>query len=116
MHEQLTCENGRSTVQGALSSLAVDVPPEAGRAAATTRASGGVPFDASQVTEITLIATKADLSRFTRAHADDPGITWSVFRGEGGTMIIVEHPAYDRAAAGAEALAPAPVLDGAGAR
>jgi hypothetical protein len=31
------------------------------------------------------------MSRWTRAHADSPGITWSVFAGEGGTMIIVEH-------------------------
>jgi hypothetical protein len=37
------------------------------------------------------ITTKQDMSRWTRAHADAPGITWSVFPGEGGTMIIVEH-------------------------
>jgi hypothetical protein len=43
------------------------------------------------VTEITNITTKQDMSRWTRAHADDPGITWSVFAGPGGTMIIVEH-------------------------
>jgi hypothetical protein len=35
------------------------------------------------------------MSRWTRAHADAPGITWSVFAGEGGTMVIVEH-AEDR--------------------
>jgi len=35
------------------------------------------------------------MSRWTRAHADAPGITWSVFPGPGGTMIIVEH-AEDR--------------------
>ena len=43
------------------------------------------------VTEITEICTKQDMSRWTRAHADAPGITWSVFAGPGGTMIIVEH-------------------------
>ena len=43
------------------------------------------------VTEITEICTKQDMSRWTRAHADVPGITWSVFAGPGGTMIIVEH-------------------------
>jgi hypothetical protein len=43
------------------------------------------------VTEITNITTKQDMSRWTRAHADVPGITWSVFAGPGGTMIIVEH-------------------------
>lgn len=41
------------------------------------------------------ITTKQDMSRWTRAHADAPGINWSVFAGPGGTMIIVEH-AEDR--------------------
>lgn len=49
------------------------------------------------VTAITHIATKADLARWTRAHADAPGITWSVQPAPGGTMLIVEH-ARDRAA------------------
>ena len=43
------------------------------------------------VTEIAHITTKQDMSRWTRAHADRPGINWSVFAGPGGTMIIVEH-------------------------
>lgn len=43
------------------------------------------------ITAIAHITTKQDYSRWTRAHADVPGITWSVFPGEGGTMIIVEH-------------------------
>jgi hypothetical protein len=43
------------------------------------------------ITAIAHITTKQDMSRWTRAHADVPGITWSVFAGEGGTMIIVEH-------------------------
>ncbi len=43
------------------------------------------------VTEIAHITTKQDMSRWTRAHADMPGIKWSVFAGPGGTMIIVEH-------------------------
>jgi hypothetical protein len=43
------------------------------------------------VTEIAHITTKQDMSRWTRAHADLPGINWSVFAGPGGTMIIVEH-------------------------
>jgi hypothetical protein len=43
------------------------------------------------ITEITQINTKQDLSRWTRAHENVPGITWSVFAGPGGTMIIVEH-------------------------
>lgn len=47
------------------------------------------------VTEIAHITTKQDMSRWTRAHADVPGIKWSVFAGPGGTMIIVEH-AEDR--------------------
>ena len=48
---------------------------------------------------ITAIAhlTKQDLSRWTRAHADAPGITWSVLAGDGGTMLIIEHT-HDRAA------------------
>ena len=47
------------------------------------------------ITEIAHITTKQDMSRWTRAHADTPGINWSVFAGPGGTMIIVEH-AEDR--------------------
>jgi hypothetical protein len=47
------------------------------------------------ITGIAHITTKQDMSRWTRAHADMPGIKWSVFAGEGGTMIIVEH-AEDR--------------------
>ena len=47
------------------------------------------------ITEISHITTKQDMSRWTRAHADVPGIRWSVFAGPGGTMIIVEH-AEDR--------------------
>jgi hypothetical protein len=47
------------------------------------------------VTQIAHIATKQDMSRWARAHADVPGIKWSVFPGPGGTMIIVEH-AEDR--------------------
>jgi hypothetical protein len=43
------------------------------------------------ITEISQITTKQDMSRWTRAHADVPGIRWSVFAGPGGTMIIVEH-------------------------
>lgn len=45
----------------------------------------------SEITAVAHITTKQDMSRWTRAHADTPGITWSVFAGEGGTMIIVEH-------------------------
>ena len=47
------------------------------------------------VTEIAHITTKQDMSRWARAHADVPGIKWSVFPGPGGTMIIVEY-AEDR--------------------
>lgn len=43
------------------------------------------------ITEIVEITTKQDMSRWTRAHSDTPGITWSVLPGPGGTMIIVEH-------------------------
>ena len=49
----------------------------------------------SGITEIANITTKQDMSRWTRAHADAPGINWSVYPGPGGTMIIVEH-AEDR--------------------
>jgi hypothetical protein len=47
------------------------------------------------VTEIVHITTKQEMSRWTRAHAEVPGIKWSVFPGPGGTMIIVEY-AEDR--------------------
>lgn len=39
---------------------------------------------------VTLIATKQDMSRWTRAHADTPGIPWSVQAGPGGTLVITE--------------------------
>jgi hypothetical protein len=57
--------------------------------------------DLGEVTAVTHIATKQDMSRWTRAHADAPGITWSVLAGPGGTMLIIEH-ARDRAAVAAE--------------
>ncbi|MGH3126005.1 MAG: hypothetical protein ACRDND_33935, partial [Streptosporangiaceae bacterium] len=63
------------------------------------------------------ITTRQDMSRWARAHEDVPGIRWSVFPGPGGTMVIVEHAARDRAAAaGAGASVPVSVLAGAGAR
>lgn len=40
---------------------------------------------------VTEFHSKQDMSRWTRAHADTPGINWSVFPGPGGTMLIVEH-------------------------
>lgn len=40
---------------------------------------------------VTECHSKQDMSRWTRAHADTPGINWSVYPGPGGTMIIVEH-------------------------
>jgi hypothetical protein len=46
---------------------------------------------ARQITEITQLNCKQDMSRWTRAHADAPGINWSVYPGPGGTMIVVEH-------------------------
>lgn len=62
------------------------------------------------ITSITHITTKQDMSRWTRAHADVPGITWSVFPGEGGTMIIVEHTedrsSLNRASAAPDATTP----------
>lgn len=45
------------------------------------------------VTSVTHIATKQDMSRWTRAHNDTAGINWSVHPGPGGTMVIVEHEA-----------------------
>ena len=66
----------------------------------------------SEITAVAHITTKQDMSRWTRAHADTPGITWSVFAGEGGTMIIVEHTedrcSMNMADLTPEAAAPAP--------
>jgi hypothetical protein len=47
-------------------------------------------------TSVTQITTKEDMSRWARAHADAPGLTWSVLPGPGGTMVIVDGEA-DRA-------------------
>ena len=44
---------------------------------------------------VTGIFTKQDMSRWTRAFSQAPGITWTVRPGPGGTMIIIEH-ACDR--------------------
>lgn len=52
--------------------------------------------DLGEVTAVTHITTKQDISRWARAHADAPGLNWSVEPGPGGTMLIVEH-AHDRA-------------------
>jgi hypothetical protein len=45
----------------------------------------------SEVTAVTHIATRQDMARWTRAHADAPGINWSVEPGPGGTLLVVEH-------------------------
>jgi hypothetical protein len=45
----------------------------------------------TEVIGISHITTKQDYSRWTRAHADIPGVKWSTFAGPGGTMIIVEY-------------------------
>jgi hypothetical protein len=58
----------------------------------TTRAIAAV----GEVISVTHITTRQDMSRWTRAHADAPGINWSVHPGPGGTMLIVEHT-HDRA-------------------
>jgi hypothetical protein len=39
---------------------------------------------------VTQINTRHDMSSWVRAHADAPGINWSVTPGPGGTMIIAE--------------------------
>jgi hypothetical protein len=44
-----------------------------------------------EVIAVTHITTKQDMARWTRAHADAPGINWSVQPAPGGTMLIVEH-------------------------
>jgi hypothetical protein len=59
-----------------------------------------------EVTAISHIATKQDMTRWTRAHADAPGITWSVECGPGGTMLIIEHTRDRSSLAAAEAAAP----------
>jgi hypothetical protein len=59
----------------------------------------------SGITEIAHITTKQDMSRWTRAHSDEPGIKWSVFPGPGGTMIIVEY-AEDRCSLNRAAVSP----------
>jgi hypothetical protein len=55
-----------------------------------------------QITGVEHITTKQDMSRWARAHEGTPGINWSVFPGEGGTMIIVEY-AEDRSSRGTDA-------------
>jgi hypothetical protein len=47
----------------------------------------------ARVVSVTPITNKQELSRWTRAHADAPGINWLVERGPGGTMIIAEFEA-----------------------
>jgi hypothetical protein len=64
------------------------------------------------ITAVTQINTKQDMSRWTRAHGKESGITWSVIAGPGGTMIIVEHD-QDRASLHARNVSPeAPVTVG----
>jgi hypothetical protein len=64
-------------------------------------------------TKVAHITTKQDMSRWTRAHADAPGITWSVFPGPGGTMIIVEH-AEDRSSLNRASASPGNSVSAAG--
>lgn len=62
---------------------------------------------ASGVTAVTHVTTKTGMSRWARAHAEAPGINWSVYPDSGGTMIIVEHE-KDRSALTPAATGPAP--------
>jgi hypothetical protein len=59
-----------------------------------------------EVTAVTHIATRQDMARWTREHADAPGINWSVQHGPGGTMLIVEHKRDRSSPIAAEAAAP----------
>jgi hypothetical protein len=59
-----------------------------------------------EVIAVTHIATKQDMSRWTREHADAPGICWSVEPGPGGIMLIVEHTRDRASLSAAEAAAP----------
>ncbi len=59
-----------------------------------------------EVTAVTHIATKQDMARWTRAHADAPGITWSVEPAPGGTMLIIEHTRDRSSPSAAEAAEP----------
>ncbi|HEY1700986.1 MAG TPA: hypothetical protein VGG75_14845 [Trebonia sp.] len=45
----------------------------------------------SAITEIAHLQSKQDMSRWTRAHADADVISWSVYPGPGGSMVIVDH-------------------------
>ena len=67
------------------------LPVRHGRRGAKVAPLIGDIVSALNITEITHIHHKSDMSRWTRAHADAPGINWSVYPGPGGTMIIVEH-------------------------
>ena len=42
------------------------------------------------VTQVTEFGTKSDMSKWTRAHADTTVISWEVFPGDGGKMIVAE--------------------------
>lgn len=59
------------------------------------------------ITAVTEFNTKSDMSRWTRAHADTPGINWTTRPGPGGTMIVIEHEADRTALASAQAAAEA---------
>jgi hypothetical protein len=59
-----------------------------------------------EVTAVTHIATRQDMARWTREHADAPGICWSVEPGPGGTLLIVEHTRDHSSLSAAEAAAP----------
>jgi hypothetical protein len=56
-----------------------------------------------EVTAVTHIATKQDMARWTREHAEAPGMCWSVVPGPGGAMLIVEHTGDRASASAAEA-------------
>lgn len=64
------------------------------------------PAALGEVTAVTHIATKQDMARWTRAHADAPGITWSVEPAPGGTMLIIEHTRDRSSPSAAEAAEP----------
>jgi hypothetical protein len=65
--------------------------PGPGRPASPHNRSGQKEIAVTAARQITQFTCKQDMSRWTRAHADTPGINWSVYPGPGGTMIVIEH-------------------------
>ena len=76
---------GRTNRKETLVTVTIETRPDTGHDDPSAAISG--------ITGVTHLTTKADMARWTRDHADAPGINWRTDPGPGGTLIVTGYQA-----------------------